>query len=72
MFNAVPRIGGGQMAMLSPLETFLSVIWSILFLGEHLTALQWLGGLLVMVSAALAIQRLSLGRRPRWRVSARV
>ena len=73
MFNAVPRIGGGQMAMLSPLETFLSVVWSLLFLGEHLTPLQWLGGLLVMVSAALAIQRLTLGRRRRrWRVVPRV
>ncbi len=73
MFGAVVRIGGGQMSMLAPLETLLSVLWSILFLGEHLSALQWLGGLLILLSASLAIRRINLRRRrPRWRIWARV
>lgn len=69
LFAAVSRIGGGQMAMLSPVETLLSVLWSILFLGERLSLIQWLGGMLILVSAVLAIKRLSLARfRPRWRL----
>lgn len=72
LFAAVSRIGGGQMAMLSPVETLLSVIWSMLFLGERLSLVQWLGGLLILVSAVLAIQRLSIARiRPRWRMWAK-
>ena len=73
-FGAVSRIGGGQMALLTPMETLLTVLWSILFLGEHLTFVQWLGGLLILCSAVLAIQRINLGgRRPsRGRVAPRI
>lgn len=72
LFAAVSRIGGGQMAMLSPVETLLSVIWSLLFLGERLSLIQWMGGVLILVSAVLAIQRLSIARfRPRWRLWAK-
>ncbi len=69
IFAAVSRIGGGQMAMLSPVETLLSVFWSFLFLGERLSPLQWIGGVFILTSAILAIQRLSIARfRPRWRL----
>jgi drug/metabolite transporter (DMT)-like permease len=69
LFNAVSRIGGGQVAMLSPVETLLTVIWSFLFLDERLSPLQWVGGLLILTSAVLAIKRLSIARiRPRWRL----
>ena len=72
LFTAVGRIGGGQMAMLSPVETLLAVLWSALFLGERLTLVQWAGGVLILVSAVLAIQRLSIARlRPRWRLWAK-
>lgn len=69
LFNAVSRIGGGQVAMLSPVETLLTVVWSFLFLGERLSPLQWVGGLLILTSAMLAIKRLGIARlRPRWRL----
>lgn len=69
LFSAVSRIGGGQMAMLSPVETLLSVIWSFIFLDERLLPIQWIGGFFILVSAMLAIQRLSIARfRPRWRL----
>jgi drug/metabolite transporter (DMT)-like permease len=72
LFAAVGRIGGGQMAMLSPVETLLSVLWAFLFLGERLSALQWAGGMLILFSAVLAIKRLGLARlRPRWRLWAK-
>ena len=72
LFNAVSRIGGGQMSLLQPVETLLTIIWSMLFLHERLTPLQWAGGALILISATLAIKRLGRARwRPRWRVWAR-
>ncbi|MEZ4863380.1 MAG: DMT family transporter [Caldilineaceae bacterium] len=70
---AVDRIGSGQMTLLSPLETLLTLTWSMLFLQEHFAPLQWVGAVLVLSSALLAIQRLKLARwRPRWRNWTRV
>lgn len=54
LFDGVRRLGSGQIALLAPLETLLTITWSILFLGEWLTAVQWLGGLLILFSMALA------------------
>lgn len=62
-FYSIKKIGGGQTSMLSPLETTLTVTWSVLFLGEWLTPLQWVGGLLVLSSALLAIQRVGRARK---------
>ena len=71
-FASVSRIGGGQTSMLSPLETLLAVIWSYMFLGERLGPIQMVGGVLILLSAMLAIQRLRRAKlRPRWRVWAR-
>ncbi len=57
-FIAIREIGGGQVALLMPLEIFLSVVWSVLFLSERLTAWQWVGGGLILLSALLATRRL--------------
>lgn len=70
---AVDRIGGGQMTLLAPLETLLTLIWAMSFLGERLAPLQLVGGGFVLGSALLAIQRLRLAKwRPRWRNWTRV
>ncbi len=61
-FNAVTRIGSGQLSLLGPVETLLSVIWSMLFLGERLAPLQVVGGALILVSALLAVRRLGRAR----------
>jgi drug/metabolite transporter (DMT)-like permease len=50
-------IGSGQLALLGPLETMLSVIWAVLFLHERLSLWQFAGGALILLSAALAVQR---------------
>jgi drug/metabolite transporter (DMT)-like permease len=72
LFAGVRSLGSGQVALLAPLETLLSVIWSILFLVERLTAWQWLGGMLILTSTLLAVNRLNRARRrPRWRVWSR-
>ncbi len=57
-FAAMGHIGGAQMALFGPLETLLSVIWSILFLNEQLAPVQLLGGALILASALLAVKRL--------------
>ena len=54
MFKAVRGFGSFQMALFSPLETLLTIVWSMLFLGERLTLTQWLGGGLIIISLLLA------------------
>lgn len=57
-FAGILRLGSGQMAMLVPVETLLTVTWSFLFLGERLTAWQSIGGAMILCSALLASQRI--------------
>ncbi len=68
-FVAMRHIGGGQVALLWPLQTLLIILLSVLFLHEQLTLYQWAGGVLVLVSAGLAINRRggvkAEGRNPR-------
>lgn len=59
MFTAMRTIGGSQVILLTPLETLLSVFWSVIFLQERLSAWQWLGGIFILISAILAAKRLS-------------
>ena len=58
LFAAIRRIGSGQIALLWPLQTLGIVVLSVLFLDERLSAVQWMGGALVLVSAMLAIERM--------------
>jgi drug/metabolite transporter (DMT)-like permease len=55
LYASVRRLGSGETSLLTPLEIFMSVLWSVLILGERLTTIQWLGGVLIMASAFLAI-----------------
>jgi probable blue pigment (indigoidine) exporter len=65
MFAAIRAVGGGQVGLLAPVETMLTVIWSVLFLRERLSPLQWVGSGLIVVSALLAVGRLRrAGLRP--------
>jgi drug/metabolite transporter (DMT)-like permease len=57
MFGGIQRIGSGQTALFGPIETSLTVLWAILFLGERLSPVQWLGGLLILVSGMLVVRR---------------
>lgn len=58
LYTAIRHIGSGQVSLLMPLETLLGIIWSMLFLNERLTAIQWFGGILILASALLAINRM--------------
>ena len=64
LFAAVRRLGGGQVALLAPVETFLTIVWSVLFLGDRLSLAQGAGGVLILISAVLAVQRLRRAKVP--------
>ena len=53
-YSAINRIGSGQFVLLTPLETSLTIVWSVIFLGERLTPLQWLGAFFILMSILLA------------------
>ena len=57
MFAAIHRIGSGQVALMGPLDVLLGVIWTQVFLDERLSALQIIGGLLILGSAILSVRR---------------
>jgi drug/metabolite transporter (DMT)-like permease len=57
LYAAISRIGSGQIALLWPLQTLLIILLSVLFLQERLALVQWLGGVLILASALLAIER---------------
>lgn len=70
LFAAIRGIGSGQIALLGPSETLLTVLWSVVFLHERLSVLQGMGSGLILLSSILAIQRLRRAR-PRtgwWRI----
>lgn len=56
-YMAITTLGSAQMALLSPLETVLTIFWSVLFLGESLSAVQWLGAVLIIGSLLLVAVR---------------
>jgi drug/metabolite transporter (DMT)-like permease len=60
MYKAVRGFGSFQMALFSPLETLLTLVWSMLFLQERLTTTQALGGGLIILSILLAFSFASL------------
>ncbi len=67
-FAGIRILGTAQVALLSPLETLLSVIWSFWLLGERFHGWQWVGAGFVLLSAVLASRRLTRVRvRIRWR-----
>jgi drug/metabolite transporter (DMT)-like permease len=63
IYEAVNRIGSAQIALLTPLEAALTVVWAVLWLAEVITWRQGLGILLILLSAALAAGRPTFRRR---------
>lgn len=53
LFAGIQEAGSRQAALVSPLDTLLSVLFAVWLLGERLMLQQWLGTLLVVVSVAL-------------------
>jgi len=68
LFAGIQRAGSGRTALLAPVETLLAVSWAVLFLGDRLSAWQWGGGMLVLVSMNLVMTRRSRPVSPLKRV----
>src|SRR5262249_22050285 len=64
LFEGVKRLGGAQVALLAPVETFLTIIWSVTFLGDRLTLAEVAGGVLILLRAVLAVRRLGRAKVP--------
>ena len=64
LFAGVKRLGGGQVALLAPVETLFTVLWSVIFLGDRLSLAQAAGGVLILISAMLAVRRLGRAKVP--------
>ncbi|MEM9775583.1 MAG: DMT family transporter [Chloroflexota bacterium] len=48
MMAAIKKLGGGEYALLSPLETLLAILWSIIFLSETLSTSQKVGTVFIL------------------------
>lgn len=57
LISGIQRIGSGQTALLSPIETLLSVAFAAILIDERLMPLQLVGGALVLISAALVMRQ---------------
>jgi drug/metabolite transporter (DMT)-like permease len=53
LFLGVKRLGSLQSALLNVLEVVVSIVLAIIFLGERLTAVQWLGAIILLISILL-------------------
>ncbi len=64
--QGVRLLGGGQTALLMPIEAIMSLAWAAMLLGERLAPMQWLGAGMIIGSVMLApARRLHLERRRR-------
>jgi drug/metabolite transporter (DMT)-like permease len=55
IYEAVNRIGSAQIALLTPLEAALTVLWAMIWLAEVVTLRQSMGILLILFSALLVV-----------------
>jgi len=62
-FTAIGRVGPSRAAVYQYLQSFLAVLFAVVLLGEQITALQVLGGLVVVGS--IIFGRSGVGRRRR-------
>ena len=53
LFLGGKSLGSMQTALLGILEVIVSIVLAIIFLGEQLTAVQWLGALIILLSVLL-------------------
>jgi len=53
LFQGIKHLGGMQAALLGLAELFVTILASYFFLGEQLTALQWLGAIILGLSLLL-------------------
>jgi drug/metabolite transporter (DMT)-like permease len=53
MFSGLQRVGGVETSLVGLLELLVSLVLAFLLLGERLTLVQWVGGILLVLSMVL-------------------
>ena len=61
-YLAIDVIVSAQFSLLSPMETLLTIVWSVIFLSETLDPWQWLGATLIITGTLLAAENI---KRPK-------
>ncbi len=64
MFLGLRRLGGVQTALIGLLELFITLLLAFFILGERLTLIQWLGGLLLALAVGLIGQDIQTSTSP--------
>jgi drug/metabolite transporter (DMT)-like permease len=54
MFQAMRDVSAAVVSMIMPLEVVLAMVWSVIFLGDHIRLIQWLGAAVVIAAVLLA------------------
>lgn|GEM_PF-1952978 len=54
MFQAMRDVSAAVVSMIMPLEVVLAMVWSVIFLGDHIRLVQWLGAAVVITAVLLA------------------
>jgi drug/metabolite transporter (DMT)-like permease len=60
-FTAIGRVGPSRAAVYQYLQSFLAVLFAVILLGEHVSLVQLLGGIVVVGS--IVFGRSAVGRR---------
>jgi len=66
LFLGVKSLGSIQAALLGVFEIIVTIIIAIILLGEHLTLIQWLGAILIIISILLVRFERNVPRGPDW------
>jgi len=61
LFMGVKRLGGVQAALIGLSELLVTVLCALLLLGETLSAVQWVGAVLLAASVLLVVRERGLG-----------
>jgi drug/metabolite transporter (DMT)-like permease len=63
-FTAIGRVGPSRAAVYQYLQSFLAVLFAVILLGEHVSLVQLLGGIVVVGSIVFGRSAVGLGRGP--------
>jgi drug/metabolite transporter (DMT)-like permease len=66
-FDAIHRVGAARATVFLYLEPFCVAVIAMLVLGEHVSAAEWVGGVVILAGVLVARRGEEPGRRPRSR-----
>lgn len=61
--NGIQRLGATKAALFGTIEPLITAVFAMLFIGEQMQLIQWLGGL-VIIASVIVLQTLGAPRKP--------